>query len=67
MGVDDYMTYEEAKKYYDGLPENKRARFNVLVGIGAKLGKPAEGAYSYAHTIMEEATKKTDNARNIKQ
>lgn len=48
------MTYEEAKAYYDKLTEGGQARFNLLVTIAAKLSKPAEGCYDYAHTIMEQ-------------
>lgn len=48
------MTYKETKEYYSKLDSGKKARFNLLVTIAAKLGKPAEGCYDYAHTIMED-------------
>lgn len=47
------MTVAEAEKYFKALPEGKRVRFNTLVKVGLKLGKPFEGAYEYAKTILE--------------
>lgn len=46
------MIIPEAEIYFNKLPKNKRARFNVLVKIALKLGKPFEGAYDYAKTIL---------------
>ncbi len=48
------MTVQEAEKYYEDLSVVQAQRFNLLVKIGLQLGKPIEGAYSYAHTIMED-------------
>jgi len=48
------MTIKEAEAYFEDLPENKRVRFNTLVKLGLQLGKPFEGAYEYAKTVMEE-------------
>lgn len=48
------MTEEEAQAYYDNLTDAEAKRYNSLVLIGLQLGKPIEGAYSYAKVIMEE-------------
>lgn len=48
------MTVEETQAYYDTLTVEQARRFNLLVEVALKLGKPIEGAYQYAHTIMEE-------------
>ena len=48
------MKFEEAQKYYEGLSIQQAHRFNALVSIALKLGKPIEGAYSYACKTMEE-------------
>ena len=47
------MTFKQAKKYYKTLSDADARRFNLLTQIALKLGKPIEGAYSYAKTIME--------------
>lgn len=47
------MTTQEAETYYETLDVNQAHRFNELVKIALKLGKPIEGAYEYAKTIME--------------
>lgn len=46
------MTLEETQAYYETLDAAQATRFNLLVKVGLKLGKPIEGAYSYAHTVM---------------
>lgn len=47
------MTQTEAEVYYETLNTKQTVRFNLLVTTALKLGKPIEGAYEYAHTIME--------------
>lgn len=47
------MTVAEAEEYFNSLPENKRVRFNTMVEMYLKLGKPFEGAYEAARTVME--------------
>lgn len=47
------MTVKEAEKYFEALTASEAWRFNSLVKVGLKLGKPIEGAYDYAKTIME--------------
>lgn len=47
------MTRKEAEEYYDKLTVKEAHRFNLLVSIARKLGKPDEGCYDYAKTIME--------------
>jgi hypothetical protein len=47
------MTVAEAEEYFEKLSPAQAHRFNLLVEIGVKLGKPMEGAYEYAKTIME--------------
>lgn len=48
------MSKEEVEKYYDTLSVAQAHRFNALVKVGLMLGKPIEGAYSYAKVIMEK-------------
>ena len=48
------MTIPEAQAYFDKLDAKEATRFNLLVGTYLRLGKPIEGAYEAAHTIMEE-------------
>lgn len=48
------MISKEIQDYYDSLNIAEARRFNLLVTVGVKLGKPIEGAYIYAKTIMEE-------------
>lgn len=48
------MTVTEAEEYFDTLSVAEAERFNLLVTVALKLGKPIEGAYEYAKTIMEE-------------
>jgi len=48
------MKYAEANKYFETLNDAQRVRFNTLVKVGLQLGKPIEGAYSYAHMIMSD-------------
>lgn len=48
------MTVAEAEKYYEDLSVGQARHFNLLVSIGLKLGKPIEGAYDYAKTILED-------------
>ena len=52
------MTLKEAEDYYDKLDVGDARRYNLLVSIAIKLGKPIEGAYSYAKTIMEDEKNK---------
>lgn len=47
------MTVKEAEEYYEKLGVREAYRFNLLTEVGLKLGKPIEGAYHYAKTIME--------------
>lgn len=47
------MTVGEAQDYYDKLSVAEAHRYNLLVEVALKLGKPIEGAYEYAKTIME--------------
>lgn len=47
------MSIEEAEAYYAKLTPAQATTFNMLVRVGLKLGKPSEGAYEYAKTIME--------------
>lgn len=47
------MTKKEAEAYFEKLTASQAWRFNSLVQVGLKLGKPIEGAYEYAKTIME--------------
>lgn len=47
------MSVAEAEKYFEKLTAKEARHFNLLVTVGLKLGKPIEGAYSYAKTIME--------------
>jgi len=47
------MTVAEAEEYYEPLTAGEAHRFNMLVTIALKLGKPIEGAYDYAKMIME--------------
>jgi len=51
------MTVKEAEAYYEKLTPEEARRFNLLASVGLKLGKPIEGAYDYAKTIMEEEKK----------
>ena len=48
------MTVKEAEEYFEPLSAAEAQRFNLLVTIGMKLGKPIEGAYDYAKTCMEK-------------
>ncbi len=48
------MTVKEAEDYYAELSVGQAQHFNLLVKVGLQLGKPIEGAYDYAKTIMEE-------------
>lgn len=48
------MSSTEAEQYFAKLSVEKAKRFNLLVSVGLKLGKPIEGAYEYAKTIMED-------------
>jgi hypothetical protein len=48
------MTVQETETYFEKLTAEEATRFNLLVTVALKLGKPIEGAYEYAHTIMEE-------------
>lgn len=48
------MSVTEAQAYFDKLDAKQARRFNLLVEVGIKLGKPIEGAYDYAKTVMEE-------------
>jgi hypothetical protein len=48
------MTKKEAEDYFEKLDAGQALRFNLLVEVALKLGKPIEGAYEYAKTIMEE-------------
>lgn len=52
------MSIDEAEIYFKKLKPNQRQQFNLLVRVGLKLGKPFEGAYEYAKTIIEQPTKK---------
>lgn len=47
------MTVQETEAYFEKLTVAEAHRFNLLVTVGLKLGKPIEGAYDYAKTIME--------------
>lgn len=47
------MTQVEAEKHFETLTVKEAHRFNLLVSVALKLGKPIEGAYDYAKTIME--------------
>lgn len=47
------MTTQEAEKHFETLSIKQAHRFNLLVSVALKLGKPIEGAYDYAKTIME--------------
>jgi len=47
------MSVEEAEKHFETLSVAEAKRFNLLVTVGLKLGKPIEGAYSYAKVVME--------------
>ena len=46
------MTLAETEAYYETLNVAQAVRFNSLVRTALRLGKPIEGAYEYAHTIM---------------
>lgn len=48
------MTVKEAEEHFKTLNSEERQRFNLLVKVALKLGKPFEGAYDYARTIMDE-------------
>ena len=48
------MTVAEAEKYFETLSPAEAQRYNLLVSTYLKLGKPIEGAYQAAKTIMEE-------------
>lgn len=48
------MTVGEAEDYFEKLSAGEAQRFNLLVETYLKLGKPIEGAYEAAKTIMEE-------------
>jgi hypothetical protein len=52
------MTVEETEIYFEALTPSEARRFNLLVTVGLKLGKPIEGAYEYARTIMEDEKEK---------
>jgi hypothetical protein len=47
------MTVAQPEKHYADLSAKEARRFNLLVFVGLKLGKPIEGAYDYAKTIMD--------------
>lgn len=47
------MTVGEAEDYFAGLDAKQALRFNLLVETYLKLGKPIEGAYEAAKTVME--------------
>lgn len=51
------MTVKETEAYFETLTAKEAHRFNLLVEVGLKLGKPIEGAYEYAKTIMEDKAK----------
>lgn len=55
------MTVPEAEAYFEKLDAGKAQRFNLLVSIALKLGKPIEGAYDYAKTIMESDNEKSES------
>jgi len=48
------MTVAEAEEYFATLSAGEAQRYNLLVETYLKLGKPVEGAYEAAKTIMEE-------------
>lgn len=48
------MTVKEAEEYYETLDAKQATRFNLLVEMYMKFGKPIEGAYEAAKTVMEE-------------
>lgn len=48
------MTVQEAEEFYEGLTAKEAQRYNLLVETYLKLGKPIEGAYEAAKTVMEE-------------
>lgn len=48
------MTVKEAEEHFETLGPNQARRFNILVSVALKLGKPIEGAYDYAKMIMGE-------------
>ncbi len=47
------MSLDEATEYFDTLTDAQKIRFNLLTDIGLKLGKPIQGAYLYAKTMLE--------------
>lgn len=48
------MTVKEAEEYFEGLNAKQAQRFNLLTEMYLNLGKPIEGAYQAAKTLMEE-------------
>lgn len=50
---EDVMSLDEATEYFDTLTDAQKIRFNLLTDIGLKLGKPIQGAYLYAKTMLE--------------
>jgi hypothetical protein len=48
------MSLQEAEAYFENLTPTQSYRFNLLVNLGLKLGKPISGAYDYAKTIMDD-------------
>lgn len=49
------MTTQETEAYYETLTAPQAQQFNLLVETYLRLGKPIEGAYEAAKTIMEES------------
>lgn len=54
------MTVAEAEKHYEALTNEEARRFNLLVSVALKLGKPHEAAYDYARMIMEAPRQEED-------
>ena len=50
---EDVMSLDEATEYFGTLTDAQKIRFNLLTNIGLKLGKPIQGAYLYAKTMLE--------------
>jgi len=55
------MSTQEAEAYFEKLSVEEAHRFNLLTSIALKLGKPSEGAYDYAKTIMDKESTPHEN------
>lgn len=61
------MTQPEAEAYFEKLTAAEAHRFNLLTSIALRLGKPTEGAYEYAKTIMEAENESNEDSKSTSE